>query len=483
MPARRRTLRKDPKGYFRPYIGVRIDGKPQRFNLGRDETEAERRFHRISQLWEESCRVMKDERWQPFALAAAKWLAKGVFTIRFDFPDYLSNQEDPAAEYAEQLHVFQQQFPSLHIVPTKQDVYEWGCGECRFAITDELADLSASARTLGFVKEQDAVPDRLISGSLHEAIEGYIAHIEATASREDENLLKSSQRKRIQYARTLKEHHENRPLYELTFDEIAKKIGYWTNRPLTKRGTRYKPNAVRHPLKEFERFLRWLDATTQFDWQMPRGVDQISRKITELEEDQEQAGIITKPVYSPEELGILVRHANDFDRMLIYVGVNCAFGAAEIGRLKVNEVLVHHTHEFAERLHFETTSQDSFIRLNRHKSKMFGEWLLWPQTVNSLKWGVDRAKRLGSRFVVVRESGNKLYDERTENAQAGFANRWRKLIDRVQKSHSDFPRLPYGTLRDILPDILRHRYADEIASISLAHKTAYKPDTLLEAYG
>jgi len=38
-------------------------------------------------------------------------------------------------------------------------------------------------------------------------------------------------------------------------------------------------------------------------------------------------------------------------------------------------------------------------------------------------------------------------------------------------------------LRDTLPDLLRHRYSDEIASLSLAHGSPFHGDSLLDCYG
>ena len=101
---------------------------------------------------------------------------------------------------------------------------------------------------------------------------------------------------------------------------------------------------------------------------MPKGVQSISRSIIDLEEDYVQSQVITKPTYTPIQLGIISKHANDFDRLLLYVCVNCAFGAAEMGRLTVDEVLFDHRHEYPDRLNFTTTTEDSFIRLRRPKA-------------------------------------------------------------------------------------------------------------------
>ena len=54
-------------------------------------------------------------------------------------------------------------------------------------------------------------------------------------------------------------------------------------------------------------------------------------------------------------------------------------------------------------------------------------------------------------------------------------------MDRVREKHPDFPRLPFGSLRDLLPSILRRDYSDEIASLAVQHGEV-SDDDLLNAY-
>ena len=55
------------------------------------------------------------------------------------------------------------------------------------------------------------------------------------------------------------------------------------------------------------------------------------------------------------------------------------------------------------------------------------------------------------------------------------------LLDRVEKKYSGFPRLPFGSLRDLLPNILRREYSDEVASLALQHGKL-SSDDLLDCY-
>lgn len=78
MPIRKRELKPDQMGRYRPYLGYRIDGKQQRFNLGTDKVEAERRLNRLFELWGENVRVNGEEVWSPRALSFALQVAGGI---------------------------------------------------------------------------------------------------------------------------------------------------------------------------------------------------------------------------------------------------------------------------------------------------------------------------------------------------------------------------------------------------------------------
>ena len=152
-------------------------------------------------------------------------------------------------------------------------------------------------------------------------------------------------------------------------------------------------------------------------------------------------------------------------------------GAAELGRLTVEDFAIHEPHPFADRLRIKSTEADSWLRYFRPKTSVFGEWILWDETVELVLWGIKRAKQLGSKLLFVRESGNPLYDDRTPNPQQGFANLW----NRTKKQAGIKGGLPFGSLRDTLPDHLREAYSSEIASMCLTHGTP-GVDQLINCY-
>jgi hypothetical protein len=87
MPARNRDLRPDPQGRYRPYLGWEDGERRQhRFNLGTDKREAERRFAKLRELYDENLRVYDpggQQLWSPLALSYAEKIARGEYRISY----------------------------------------------------------------------------------------------------------------------------------------------------------------------------------------------------------------------------------------------------------------------------------------------------------------------------------------------------------------------------------------------------------------
>ena len=488
MTTRKHDLRTDNRGLIRKRIGYITHTKKQpRFNFGKDRDVAEFRYAILRQLYQENERLIArrsrtlgyqlPKGWWPQILEHAHEIASGKPEVELP----CIPPEEPA-DYVQRFRQYKADFPSLRVVPFDESFYIEGIRILEGHESKYIDSLYGNMKTEGVVETDKEIPSHIIPGTFHEALDAYIEHIEQDGAKVTTEKLVNSQRKRIRHVKNLKR-DEDCSLTNLDADRVQKLIAFWKNRPPTERVNRISRRYAKHHLDELVRFFKWLDFSDRFDWYLPRGFDRISRKIVTIKSDHEHATLVEKDVYTPDQLALLYERANNLDRFLLLVGLNCAFGAAEIGRLTEDEVLLDHDHKYKIRLDFESTTEDSFIRVMRPKTKVFGEWLIWKETADIIRWGIERSRQEGGAFIACRRGGNPLYNEASSNPQAAIATRWTNLIEKVQIDHEDFPHKPYGVLRDTIPDKLRHQNNTELASMCVAHGVPFKGDSIIECYG
>ena len=102
-----------------------------------------------------------------------------------------------------------------------------------------------------------------------------------------------------------------------------------------------------------------------------------------------------KLVFELDELRILNEYCTPLERVLFLLGLNCGFGAAESGTLRMNEIHLFQAHPDAQHIGFESSPADSFIFRVRLKSRVYGQHLLWPQTVDAIQWAIKRRAEVG----------------------------------------------------------------------------------------
>lgn len=497
MSTRKHDLVPDSQGRYRPRVGwcVSQGNRSQpRFNLGTDKTQAEERLRRIQALYVDSCHRSLDSTWDEQGLIFARQLATGRLTVELP-PETIPyepsvaerlgqiaiQERDHSLDYAQVLESVQRDYRSVVVVPSDREHYGRSLAKNHALITNGLAKLESDLWCMSVPFHNNRFPTELATGTLHKALDVFCDSIRRDGAKLESGELVPYQRKRLEQVKRLKHLHPDIPLSSLTYDKCKEIVAFWRNRPKTKRGTPSSPSDVKNHLGQWMRFLRWLDVTECFQWTMPRGVTTLSCKATKLPSDRREV-IITKHTYTPEQLSIINQHARPLERLCLYLGINCAMGAAELGRVEANDFSFSACHPDAQKLGFISDPSDSFLTRFRPKTDVFGQWLLWPDVARMAQWAIKRSERLGTKFLFVWETGKPMYDEQMENPQSGFANHWNRLLTRVKKSHPNFPQLPFGSLRDTLPNILRQRYTDDIASLCLAHGSPCKTDHLLECY-
>jgi hypothetical protein len=123
----------------------------------------------------------------------------------------------------------------------------------------------------------------------------------------------------------------------------------------------------------------------------------------------------------------------------------------------------------------------------RPKTGIYGEWRLWPQTVQAIEWGRQRRERIGDAtpdaVLLVTDRGTPFLKQTTGgNRGQNFNRRWSDLTKRVRADHPDFPRRSFGKLRKTAGNLVRQFSDGEIAGVFLCHGSPVKSDDLIDLY-
>jgi hypothetical protein len=177
------------------------------------------------------------------------------------------------------------------------------------------------------------------------------------------------------------------------------------------------------------------------------------------------------------------------ERVFLLLGLNCGFGVAEIASLLVGEVVLFKGHEerHQEILGYPTTNADSFVKRIRRKSSVYGEHILFPQTVAAMQWALERRGKhpeFQSESVLLLNDKGIPYNQPTKGNHRNqqIPNRFADLRRRIRRDHPDFPALSFGKLRKTAGDLVR-RFADgEIFGVFMCHGQPVETDNLADVY-
>ena len=300
--------------------------------------------------------------------------------------------------------------------------------------------------------------------TLHSAVDAYVEYLHQV-HKTPENIVSQTGKKQGERAVRLKRQHPDFPLYDLTGNKIEEILFYRGKRPLDANEKRYSRDTCKNQLILIRAFLRWLHRS-DMQWKLPPDYLFPRTKIEWLA--SEVSGEVKKRTFTMKEVGILWDRATPLERVFIALGINCGFGAAEIGTLAEAEV------------------NGSVVKRLRHKTKVFGAWWLFPITRSAIDWARKRKEVLGftSDYLLVSDSGRP-YSAVTagNNNNQKIRNSWNRLMKRVrqEKDNSDFPRLSFGKLRKTAASWMRRVGGGEMASIFIAHGKA-TGDSLLDLY-
>ena len=247
----------------------------------------------------------------------------------------------------------------------------------------------------------------------------------------------------------------NCDLAELDLPTIDRLVGCIRQRPITQTTTR--PMAFKTTeelLKILKRFFKWLDRQPTWHFRLPDGFAQVSFRPIELDEDAEKE-LAEIPTWTVEELATIYQYASPLIRILMLLGLNCAYGADQSGRLRA-----HHLHLDRKR-----------IRAIRRKKRVLSIHRTWAATVGGLRWLLERRISQDDLPLFLTRYGTPMYRKtKSGNRSRDIPNKWAETLRRVKKDHPGFRSLPFNSLRDTSIDMIRQIAGGEIASLHAAHK-------------
>lgn len=461
--AKKETLGKDTRGVYRRYIGYKI-GNGQAavqhlFRLGRDEAQAKLANARLEQLWEGVVARWKRLRadgktddpcplWNDATLAIGQAVAKGEATCSVSPPPEVSAL--PVEMQVAWLGRLQADFPIIPLKLPDADVYIRGVNGIR-------AVIEVKRELLATLKEPET------TATLWQGLDAYAAYVAEKYKDKPNN------RPQQTAIGLLKRHAENFTLDKLDADKVETWLAYWCRRPLSQSsGKAMAFTTCRNVLIVLRQFVRWLNRSPQFAWSMPLAFSFPRCKIGLTPGDR----VKKRATFNLSELKTIWQNAKPWDRALILLALNCGFSKREIATLQAGEIVKGKRH--------------TFIKRHRTKTDVYGEWVLWPETLEALEY-LKPFQKPGTDYVVVNTAGKSMEKGTPKgNDNQMVKNHWDNIFKRILADYPEFHKLPFKHLRKTGATLIRHMHvanAAELASMYLSHgEKADSADSLLPVY-
>jgi len=252
-------------------------------------------------------------------------------------------------------------------------------------------------------------------------------------------------------------------------------LAYWRARPYRKgEKTPISSTTAKNHMTLLKEFFKWLDQEDAYEWTKNFDLSDFRVRVQRTAaESRQQSQTLQVSAFTLEELKTLWGYiTTDKERALFLLGLNCAFASSESGGLHKSEVCLDKPHP-----HYKLAG--SWIRRVRHKSGVYGEWKLWPETAAV----IQKAMQNAGVSVLASKAGKPLIGKtKGGNKGARILNIWRALFRKVWKVEPTFRYLPFKHLRKTSADLIRQVADGELAGVHLCHGQPVKSDALSEIY-
>ncbi|MEQ9409172.1 MAG: helix-turn-helix domain-containing protein [Fuerstiella sp.] len=480
-------LKQAKDGTFYRWIGEDEKGTKQNFRLGRDKAEAKRRLRLILALFETQAQAAEfyGGSWVAEFLSAAKKIAKGK-TATLPRLSLRVNESDAVQESAETYA------KTLAYLNMDGEVFQ---PEASDDFTEAVRAIEADQRRNRLIRSKltGSNPDHDPTGqTIGQAVDAFMESLKADAMLPDGSLSTwgrtqfnqvKSWRRYMSVAKGVKGGEQvslrllETDLADLTVAKAQQMVDATRKRPLTfesKLTRRMTTKSAGSINKKIKHFFDWLDLSDEWSWFEPPRFRKLVYKVSPLTAEERHQQKLKKEKWRipDDEIQLLYRYATPAERVLILLGLNCAFGAGEIGNLRIPYVK------------FESQEIDGI----RFKTGNDTRHHLWGETIEGLQWELSRREQLpktdrSKDIVFLSEKGGNPLWSRTKsgNYKDGITKRWNDLKGRVKKDHPDFHNYSFGKLRKTAAIRVIEMADAEAASMILAHGIPSE-DKVLSAY-
>ena len=169
---------------------------------------------------------------------------------------------------------------------------------------------------------------------------------------------------------------------------------------------------------------------------------------------------------SLDQLRLLYQHADNLDKLMICLALNCGLAPADMGRLTANNVSLASTNSAIEHI----PQGYAVLRLAQRTADVLREYLLWPETLELLQWAIEQAKELGTHELLISDRGKPMLNAQSPNPSSAITNRFRRLVDRAQQENPELRRVRLRCVREFGAREIMYLHTAEIASLYLGHR-------------
>src|SRR5262245_34408569 len=386
--AKKKALCRASSGLYVRNLGWKrtADGYAQhKFYLGRDEAKATLASLRLEQLWDQVSRRWERENkfelyptdrpvWDEITLAIAEAVRNGDAVARVPLPVPFSAMIPESPLLAAWLHRLQPDITVIKLELRADDAQKQSGGQIKKE-GERLIDMG-----------RRMLHAQCGGETLHVALDAYARWIASKYVGVDRKVTAwgCTQGRQVAFIRR---QLADCPLAELGAPRIEELIDVLRLRPNGEDGSPVSVSWTRNCVKQFRHFLRWLNKTPDFAWKRPADLELTQVRVPLAPEERSALARSSQvQTYSLDELRTLYEYASPFQRLVMLLALKCGFGRAELASLETTEVLLRRKHPHEWEVSVRSTAEDSWVLRVRHKTAVYGEWKLWPETAAAVAW-------------------------------------------------------------------------------------------------